>query len=160
MKFIKQFNHQMSLIKSNGKRIAMASFLFTSLVLSGANIAQAADQQAFEKLAKIKVAMALTGYSCRNGVGGGYQQQGQSYDVYRTLYKGVQYRLIAAGNIHVRDIDIILHDESHNTISRDNSNDSIPMVDVVPKWTGKFHAKVKMHRGKGYSYLMVCYKGN
>ena len=91
-------------------------------------------------------------------MGGGYQQQGQTYTVYRTLLAGVSYKLVAAGNVHVKDIDITLHDQNHGVIATDTSNDAIPMVSVTPKWTGSFHAKVKMHRGRGYSYLMVCHR--
>lgn len=158
MKFTKQLNNATKLIKANGKKTVIAGFLLTSLILSATNIAQAADQQAFDKLSKVRLALTLGGYTCRDNVGGGYQQQGQTYNIYRTLYKGVNYRLVAAGNVHVKDIDIVLHDENHNVISKDDANDSIPMVDVTPKWTGKFHAKVKMHNGKGYSYIMVCHR--
>jgi hypothetical protein len=159
MKFIKSLNNAANLIKATGKKTVIAGFLFSSLILSSANVAQAADQQAFQKLAKIKLAMAVIGYTCRNGVGGGYQRQGQTYNVYRTLVKGMNYKLVAAGNVHVKDIDIVLHDDNHNVIARDNSADSMPIVDVTPRWTGQFHAKVRMHRGKGYSYLMVCFRG-
>ena len=71
-----------------------------------------------------------------------------------------KYLLIAAGNEHVRDIDILLHDENHNKIATDSANDPTPIVSVSPKWSGKFHARVTMYRGKGYSNLMVCWKKN
>jgi hypothetical protein len=158
MKFIKDLNNTISLIKTNGKKITVVSFLFTSLAFSSLNVTHAADRQALKKLNNIKTVLLLSGYTCRNAVGGGYLQQGQGYDDYNTLYQGTSYKLIAAGNVHVKDIDIVLHDENHNVIARDNSNDAMPIVDVRPRWTGRFHAKVKMYRGKGYSYLMVCYR--
>ena len=101
-------------IQTTATKTTMAGFSLTSLVLSGMNVAQAADQQAFEKLEKIKLTMALLGYSCRNGVSGGYLKQGETYTVYNTLVKGNRYKLVAAGNVHVKDIDIVLHDENHS----------------------------------------------
>ena len=146
------------LIKENSKKTIKIGFLLTALVLSGVNVADASDKQSFEKLARIKLALTLNGYSCGSKVSGQYQQQGQTYNVYTTLNKNTNYILVAAGNVWVKDLDIVLHDENHNVIARDNSADSIPMVRVTPRWTGRFHAKVKMYRGKGYSNLMVCYQ--
>lgn len=159
MKLIKQLNHGIDLFKTNTKKTVFVSALIAGLMVSSMNIAQARPgEQAFQKLSNIRTSLALMGYSCRDTVGGGYQQQGQTYTIYRELRAGVSYKLVAAGNVHVKDIDILLHDENHGVIATDTSNDAIPIVDVTPKWTGRFHAAVKMHSGKGYSYLMVCYR--
>jgi hypothetical protein len=109
-------------------------------------------------LSNIKTNLELDGYRCKKSLGGRYLQQGQAYDDYNTLYKNISYKLIAAGNMYATDIDIVLHDENHNVIAKDNSSDATPVVDVTPRWTGLFHAKVNMYSGKGYSYLMVCHR--
>lgn len=118
----------------------------------------APKQDSLAKLNKARLALALYGYSCRTKVNGRYLQQGESYDAYTTLLKGNDYMLVATGDTNVKDIDVVLHDENHNVLARDSSNDATPMVQVSPKWTGRFHAKIKMHRGNGRSNLMVCYK--
>lgn len=116
------------------------------------------NDQSLIDLKKYKSVFGSKGYNCRNSVEGRFLNQGKSYTVYTTLYSENNYILIAAGNEHVRDIDILLHDESHNKIATDSKNDSTPMVAVSPKWDGKFHARVTMYRGKGYSNLMICWK--
>ena len=135
--------------------------LILSVVLFGIpNISFSSDYNALKKLKRYAVDLSRHGYTCRNSASGKYLRQGQSYTVYTTLYRENTYRLIAAGNIHARDIDITLHDENHNIISKDKSVDSIPQVYASPRWDGRFHAIVKMYKGKGYSNLMTCWKKN
>ena len=42
------------------------------------------------------------------------------------------------------DLNLVLHDEKGNLISQDDSKDSTPVVEVTPKWTGKFKLAVRM----------------
>lgn len=116
------------------------------------------DQESFKKLKKISRVLSYQGFTCRTRVDGRYLRTGQTYTFYTTLYSENVYRLVAAGNVHVKDIDVELHDENHNVIARDRDSDAIPIVAVAPKWTGEFHAKVTMYRGRGYSNVMVCWK--
>ena len=133
--------------------------LILSIALSGIpNISFSSDYNALKKLKNYALNLSRHGFTCRNSASGKYLRQGQSYTVQTTLYRENTYRLIAAGNIHVKDIDITLHDENHNTISKDRSADSIPQVSSSPRWDGKFHAIVKMHKGRGYSNIMICWK--
>ena len=140
----------------NLKNICFFSLLCLSLTIPINSFSS--DTNALKKLSSFSRSFSARGFTCRNTANGRYLRQGQSYTIYTTLYRENIYRLVAAGNIHVKDIDIILHDENHGLISKDKSADPTPIVSVTPKWTGKFHAKVKMHRGRGYSNLMVCWK--
>lgn len=146
----------------NGMKQLMTLLCLSSLLVAcstPANVSYASDQESLQKLTKLQRYLSSRGgYSCRKYADGMYRRQGDSYTVYTTLHKGNEYLLVGAGNVHVKDLDVLLHDENHNEIAQDDSKDSIPMVRVSPKWTGRFHAKVKMHHGKGYSNLMVCYR--
>lgn len=138
-------------------KIILAFLLFASS-FTYVSIANASDQESFQKLEVMSALLATKGFQCRNKVDGRYLKTGDTYTTYTTLYSENTYILAAAGNVHVKDIDIILHDENHNTIARDKDRDPTPMVTVSPRWSGSFHAKVTMHEGRGYSNLMVCWK--
>ncbi|MCK5725559.1 MAG: hypothetical protein KAH22_01895 [Thiotrichaceae bacterium] len=142
----------------NIKNIAVSVLIAPLLMITGDVSSASSKDASLKKLAALSVFFASKGFSCRNSASGKYLAQGNTYTVYTDLYKENAYILVAAGNEHVKDIDIILHDQNHNVISKDGSTDPIPMVTVSPKWSGSFHAKVKMYRGRGYSNLMVCWK--
>lgn len=61
-----------------------------------------------------------------------------------TLRKGTKYKIVSVCDNHCKDIDLILYDENNNEVSRDTSTDSLPIIDVNPRWSGKFSLKVKM----------------
>ncbi len=62
-----------------------------------------------------------------------------------TLKKGITYKIISVCDEDCADLDLVLYDENGNEISRDTSNDSAPIVDANPAWTGQFRLKVKMY---------------
>lgn len=61
------------------------------------------------------------------------------------LRANTSYKLIAVCDKNCRDLDLVLFDENNREISRDASNDNMPIVEVIPKWTGKFNLKVIMY---------------
>jgi hypothetical protein len=128
------------------------------MLFSGVSVSAKNDDQSLRDLRLYKVVFAARGFSCRDSVEGRFLSQGQTYTVNTKLYAENDYILMAAGNEHVRDIDILLHDENHGEIAKDGKRDSTPMVSVSPKWSGDFHAIVTMYRGRGYSNLMICWK--
>lgn len=55
------------------------------------------------------------------------------------------YKVVAVCDEDCRDLDLVLFDENNNEISRDKTTDNKPIVEVIPKWTGKFNLKVTMY---------------
>lgn len=55
------------------------------------------------------------------------------------------YKIVAVCDKDCRDLDLVLSDENNNEISRDKTTDNKPIVEVMPKWTGKFNLKVTMY---------------
>jgi len=68
-----------------------------------------------------------------------------------TLAAGRTYRIVGVCDQDCDDLDLELRDENGNLISRDQSDDDIPFVDVTPKWTGSFKLKITMERCAGNS---------
>lgn len=56
------------------------------------------------------------------------------------------YKIIALCDKNCQDLDLVLMDENNKEISRDASTDNIPIVEVIPKWTGRFNLKVSMYK--------------
>lgn len=62
------------------------------------------------------------------------------------LKASTAYKLIAVCDKNCKDLDLVLFDENNREISRDASNDNMPIVEVTPRWTGKFNLKVVMYQ--------------
>jgi hypothetical protein len=69
-----------------------------------------------------------------------------------SLKKEQTYHLFGIGSENV-DLDMWLYDENGNLIDSDTDSDNIPMVQVTPRWAGKFFIKVVSYRGAGL-YLL------
>lgn len=63
-----------------------------------------------------------------------------------TLRSGVEYTFVGACDRDCSDLDLQLFDENGNLIDEDLLADDVPVVTVVPDWTGRFHVKVIMAR--------------
>ncbi len=67
---------------------------------------------------------------------------------YRThtvaLRGGVEYAFVGACDRDCSDLDLQLFDENGNLIDSDLLGDDVPVVTVVPEWTGRFYVKVIM----------------
>jgi hypothetical protein len=70
---------------------------------------------------------------------------GQSDSFSFTLRKGTSYKVVSVCDNDCSDLDLTLYDENNNEISKDTSTDSMPIVEVSPKRTGKFSLEVKMY---------------
>ena len=151
-----------SFISLTGIKKTKIPFYLASVVIvfsSVMNNSDASNQESLKKLSQINSNLSSRGYSCSRGGNGIYLQQGSSYVVLTALVKKRDYILVAAGSANVKEMDIVLHDEKHNIIENNNAKDpTTPSVQASPKWTGEFHAKIKMHRGNGYSNLLICYR--
>jgi len=60
------------------------------------------------------------------------------------LRKDKKYLVLAVCDNDCKDMDLVLYDENNNEVAKDKSTDSLPVVEVNPKWTGKFKLKVIM----------------
>ncbi|SEH04454.1 Uncharacterised protein [Candidatus Venteria ishoeyi] len=74
-----------------------------------------------------------------------------------TLYKGYDYVIIGAGDSSVKDLDLKIYDGNWNLVNQDSKTDNIPIIKASPRWTGRFHIKVKMYNGNGYSNIAICH---
>lgn len=129
------------------KKILVGAIVGAMALLSSSSFGQQ-DYEAQVRRQIIKIRAA--------GVSGGWREthsnkietlnQGGSTSFGVTLEKGWGYKLIGICDNDCSDIDMILYDENDNQISRDVGSDSMPMVEVSPKWTGRFFLKVVMAR--------------
>lgn len=71
-------------------------------------------------------------------------QPGTSQDVPVTLHTGYEYRIVAVCDNDCSDIDLRLFDENSNEVATDVAMDDQPVVQVAPRWTGAFSARVFM----------------
>jgi hypothetical protein len=67
----------------------------------------------------------------------------------RTLFRGNNYALVAAGDSRVIDVDLKIYDENWNLVDSDTDNSSIAIVTFRPKWTGTFHIRTIYYSGRG-----------
>jgi hypothetical protein len=74
-------------------------------------------------------------------------------DWYVVSFKKEQtYHFFGIGSENV-DLDMWLYDENGNLIDSDTGPDNIPVVQVTPRWNGKFFIKVVSARDAGL-YLL------
>jgi hypothetical protein len=62
------------------------------------------------------------------------------------LKANTSYKVIAVCDKNCKDLDLVLFDENNKEVSRDSSKDNMPIVEVIPKWTGKYNLKVVMYQ--------------
>lgn len=61
------------------------------------------------------------------------------------LRQGYKYKIIGVCDKDCKDLDFKLFDDNSNQVSSDSSADSMPIVDVSPKWSATFKLQVKMY---------------
>lgn len=139
------------------KGIVVAAFVILSLLAISVTVT-ASDRESMNKIRQIARYLSNQGWDYRGRATGDYLSQGRRYFFRTTLFRGNSYMIIAAGDSGVRDLDIQLYDENGNLIDDDDDNDSTPIVEVSPSWSGTFYVVVKMYRGSGYSNVAICYR--
>lgn len=70
---------------------------------------------------------------------------GESENKYFTLKEGWSYKIVVVCDNDCSDIDFCIHDENENDIDCDEDSSDLAINEVSPKWTGRFHAYVKMY---------------
>jgi hypothetical protein len=138
----------------------LGSLVLTLVPLSGLSSRALASEDDAEVAAAVRVSYAENrGYRLLHSDVDNLSQ-GQAVFYHFTLYRDVHYVILACGDNRAADIDIYLYDENNNLIDRDNSTDNSPVVDVTPRWTGRFTVVVKMYRAYGVgSYAMAVLGG-
>ena len=87
------------------------------------------------------------GYSSNSHeLGAGMLAQGQREGSGIRLDSGVEYKIVGVCDSNCRDLDLFLYDENGNQVSRDASNDYLPIVTVTPRWDGRFLLRASMAR--------------
>lgn len=107
------------------------------------------------QLALIKLAVLADGWTETHNDKFDKLDNGDSDSFSFTLEKGKSYKVISVCDNDCSDIDMVLYDENDNEISKDTKEDSMPIVEATPKWTGDFRLDVKMHSCR----TSPCYYG-
>lgn len=93
----------------------------------------------------IGLILRLEGYELTHNIRTGYLRTGEVTNYYFNLSSGRNYIIYAVCDEDCGDIDLCLFDENDNEISCDNKTDSMPFVNVTPRWTGSFRLRVRMY---------------
>ena len=73
-----------------------------------------------------------------------------------TLKRGGTYAIVGVCDEDCRDIDFELYDENGNSVEVDRDTDDYPIVEITPRWTGKFRLEVDMYScSTSYCYYGV-----
>ncbi len=127
------------------KKVFHLGILISSVLTPGLTLGGEYTDQVKVQLGLIKLVGLAEGWEETHNDKFDRLDEGDSDLFSFTLRKGKSYKIITACDNDCSDIDLILYDENDNEISRDTSTDSLPIVDVRPKWTGKFKLKVRMY---------------
>lgn len=60
------------------------------------------------------------------------------------LHSGVAYNLVSVCDEYCRDVDLKLYDENYNLIDYDTRSNDVPIISVVPRWSGQFYLEIDM----------------
>ena len=123
----------------------MRSLTFAvTLVIATAFSAKAQTDEVKTQLAVLKLAALSGGWEETHNDKISKLNNRESDSFTFNLYKGNSYKIVSVCDNDCSDLDLVLYDENQNEISRDNSRDSIPIVEVTPAWSGEFKLKVVM----------------
>lgn len=117
------------------------------LVLAGsASVAEAqASGVVGRQFGAIVERLAKNGYRESHNRLTGTLRQGQQTSYTLDLQQGARYLLAGVCDRDCSDLDLALYDDSGNLLDDDTAADDVPIVNVVPRWTGRFRVTVTMH---------------
>lgn len=118
-----------------------------ALVFAGsASVAEAQTSDVVTRQFDVIVGrLAKNGYRENRSRLSGTLRQGQQTTYTVDLQQGARYLLAAVCDGDCSDLDLALYDDSGNLLDDDTETDDVPIVNVVPRWTGRFRVTVKMH---------------
>jgi len=62
-----------------------------------------------------------------------------------TLRAGTAYALVGVCDEDCRDIDLRVYDEDDHLVGKDMASDDKPIIQISPRWTGRFRIEVLMN---------------
>jgi hypothetical protein len=84
-------------------------------------------------------------------------REGESKRYEPVLYRGTRYAFFAAGDQHIRDLDIYIYDMDGNLLAHDDTNSDTAIAVLAPRYTGQFKVIVKNYRGDtGWYHLAMA----
>ncbi len=127
------------------KRITTLTMAFAclSLPITGSS-GEYTDQAKFQ-LELIELAALTGGWEKTHNDQFDQLNHGEFKSFNLNLSEGITYKVVSACDADCSDLDLILYDENDNEISRDTETDGTPVLEVTPRWTGKFSLQVKMY---------------
>jgi hypothetical protein len=125
--------------------VAISIAMAITLGLPGAASDRRFVQQVRQQLTQAGVALGISGsYQLSHEPYVGDIGHNQKDYLYLNLNSGSSYVLVGVCDEDCRDIDLSLYDENNNLIDSDTALDDYPMVEVDPKWNGRFKVEVTM----------------
>ena len=110
-----------------------------------------------ENFALLDADMRARGYESYGQQTTGQLAAGGTRNFEIQLEGGRCYAILAVGDGGVRDLDLVLVDQSGNEVDRDLAQDARPTVRVCPDHSGDFQMQVRMTGGAG-SYVYAPYR--
>lgn len=86
-------------------------------------------------------------------------QEGEYLEFERTLYGGVVYYIIGAGDRNAKDVILAVFDENWNLLAKDIRSEPKAVIKFQPAWTGPFYFRLALNEaegtGAGIGYVIV-----
>jgi hypothetical protein len=101
------------------------------------------QNQVFMQIKEVARKAGFSGYTLIDSYGEKLQDN-SSASLPLTLAQGIDYTILGVCDEDCGDIDLSLYDENRNLISSDNQQDSLPVVNATPQWSGDFYLEVGM----------------
>lgn len=124
------------------------SFLIVLAVLALAparGLAQSEwEQQVLDQIQNAALIYGSGGYALVGDAYTGSLAAQASENFTLSLQGGVSYALVGVCDNDCPDIDLVLSDDSGNTIASDYEDDAYPIVEVTPTWAGDYRVRVYM----------------
>lgn len=75
-------------------------------------------------------------------------KEGEYIEFERTLYGGVGYYIIGAGDSSAKDVILAVFDENWNLVGKDIRSESKAVVELKPEGTGPFYIRLVLKESK------------
>lgn len=126
-------------------RYATTIFALIGIMMAGTAIANEFEDAVIAQLAAAASVAEDEGYGMSHDP---YVDKlsGGKDELTLTLHRDVDYAIIGVCDTDCGDVDIRLYDENNNLVDEDVTTDDFPVVEVNPKWTGKFTVQVEMYK--------------
>ncbi len=128
---------------------AIAALTLLAAPVASAQVPDPYARELAQKLTQAQTVLAETGYARGAGPFAGGLGQGGSYRFNVTLRAGQDYRIVGVCDERCRDLDMRLFDPNGQLLAQDVLEDSVPVIHVIPGFTGQHTVEVTMPRCGG-----------